>query len=281
MSSITETIHAVNQKGESALIPFLTAGFPEPEMFVDIAGTILDEGGDLLEVGIPFSDPLADGPTIQASSQVALRNGLSVSKTFELVQKLRGRSKKPIILMTYFNPVLAFGVEKFAKVSKEVGVSGVIIPDLPPEEAREWKEIASESELDTIFLVAPTTNKERLPLINGYTSGFIYYVTMTGVTGATKGLPEELLDSLKELKRLSRWPVAVGFGISSPEQVALLSPYADGIIIGSAIIREIQKIQKKDALSKITVMIKKLKQATRYSKEWMNIKIPSENPTAW
>ncbi len=273
MSRINDTIVSVNEKKESALIPFLTAGFPDPELFVDLSLGILHAGGDLLEIGIPFSDPLADGPTIQASSQVALSNGITVQKTFRLCSEIRENTQKPLILMTYINPVLAYGLEEFAKTCAEIGVEGVIIPDLPPEEASEWKGYARENGIDTIFLIAPTTNRERFPLINGYTSGFIYYVSTTGVTGSTGRLPDELVQKLQQVRRLSRWPVAVGFGISRPEQVAMLAPHADGIIIGSAIIRRIQDTKRDKVENVIETMIKELKEATRLSSKWHDLVI--------
>jgi len=268
MSHIKNTILSVNEKKESALIPFLTAGFPKPDLFLELALTILESGGDLLEIGIPFSDPLADGPTIQASSQEALSNGINVRKTFELCREIRKNTDKPLILMTYINPVLAYGLKEFAESCVETGINGVIIPDLPPEEASDWKDIAGEKGVDTIFLVAPTTNKERFPLINGYTSGFIYYVSTTGVTGSTKKLPEELIRNLEDVRKLSRWPVAVGFGISTPEQVAMLAPHADGIIVGSAIIRKIQETDSDKVVDEIKTMIKQLKKATCLSSRW-------------
>lgn len=271
MSRIKNKIVSVNEKRESALIPFLTAGFPDPDLFVELALTVLGAGGDLLEIGIPFSDPLADGPTIQVSSQVALSNGITVRKTFELCTEIRKNTDKPLILMTYINPVLAYGLKEFAKACADTGIDGVIIPDLPPEEASEWKKYAKESEVDTIFLMAPTTNKERFPLINGYTSGFIYYVSTTGVTGSTGELPERLVQKLEEVRKLSRWPVAVGFGISSPEQVAGLAPHADGIIIGSAIIRRIQQSGQNEVKNVIGTMIKELKEATCLSSRWRSI----------
>ncbi len=255
----------------------MTAGFPDPQTFLELSALILENGGDLLEVGIPFSDPLADGPTIQASSQIALQHGMSVSKTFSLIAKLRKTTLKPVIIMTYINPVLAYGLEEFVKSCKEVGVNGVIIPDLPPEEAALWKESASSKMIDTIFLIAPTTPKERVPLINGYTSGFIYYVSTTGVTGSTGELPQELFENLMEIRGLSRWPVAVGFGISTSEQVASLAPYTDGIVIGSAIIRQIQKSRKDELFDQLEWMIKEFKQATCRSKKWRSDDISSES----
>ncbi len=272
MSHIKNAILSVNEKREAALIPFLTAGFPDTDIFVDLALAILDAGGDLLEIGIPFSDPLADGPTIQASSQVALSNGINVSKTLNLCREIRKKTDKPLIIMTYINPVLAYGLKEFARSCRETGIDGVIIPDLPPEEASEWKRYAREEGVDTIFLMAPTTNKERFPLINGYTSGFIYYVSTTGVTGSTNKLPDELVQKLENVRKLSRWPVAVGFGISTPEQVAMLAPHADGIIVGSAIIREIQKTPKNKVIEVIKTMIKDLKAATCLSSKWHNMK---------
>ncbi len=268
MSHIKDTIDSINGRNESALIPFLTAGFPDSSLFLQLSLAILESGGDLLEIGIPFSDPLADGPTIQASSQVALANGMNVEKTFELCTALRRETNKPLILMTYINPVLAYGLKNFSKACNQVGVNGVIIPDLPPEEASEWKEIATEHGIDTIFLMAPTTNKERFPLINGYTSGFIYYVSTTGVTGSTGELPEELVRKLEEVRKLSRWPVGVGFGISTPQQVAMLAPHADGIIIGSAIIRKIQATDTNNVVPEVETMIRKLKKATYLSHRW-------------
>lgn len=239
-SRIEASIRQAGASNRCAFIPFLTGGFPNPATCVDILSSLADAGADVIEVGLPFSDPLADGPTIQHASQLALSGGVTPETVFNVIAQAGSKIECPMVLMTYVNPIFRMGVEEFASRAKDSGLAGVIVPDLPPEEADEWLEAAHKNNLDTIFLVAPTTPMERKRRIISKTRGFLYYVSMTGVTGSGFTLSDETMNDINETKNSSDTPVAVGFGISTPEQARKLADVADGVIVGSAIIREIQ-----------------------------------------
>ncbi len=264
MNRIKKVFKALEKKGQRALIPFITAGDPDLETTKQLIFTIEKSGGDILELGIPFSDPLADGPTIQTSSQRALKNEINLDKILALVKEVRPKIKIPIVLMSYYNPLFKFGLEKLADYSKKIGVDGFIIPDLPVEESSHWIKIAHLKKLDTIFLVAPTTPLSRARKIAQKTTGFIYYVSLTGVTGARKELPEDLIENLKKLREMTKKPIAVGFGISSPAHIRMLSPYADGLIVGSAIVHLIENAKSsEDACTKVSAFISSLANALK------------------
>jgi tryptophan synthase alpha chain len=239
MSRIGLTFQRLKNKGRAALIPFIIAGDPTLDVTEALVLKMAECGADIIEIGVPFSDPLADGPTIQAASQRALQKEVSVEKIFDVTKRLKGITS-PVVLMTYFNPIFRYGLQAFAEGCKENGVDGVIIPDLPPEEAGPWIKEARASEVDTIFLVAPTSPPERIKRISRWSQGFIYYVSVTGVTGARGKLSEELESAVRQIKELSRKPVSVGFGISTPQQVKEASHFADGVIVGSAIVKIIE-----------------------------------------
>jgi tryptophan synthase alpha chain len=239
MSRIEKVFKGVKGK-RAALIPYVVAGDPDLKTTEALVVKMAEAGADMIELGVPFSDPLADGPTIQTGSQRALQNGVDLKGIFALAERLRGNST-PLILMTYFNPVLHFGLKDFAESCGRSGIDGVIIPDLPPEEAGQWMGEARRIGLDTIFLVAPTSPPDRIKLVSRCSRGFIYYVSVTGVTGARDRLPEELGLVVKGIKEQSKKRVAVGFGISTPEQAKRVSLFADGIIIGSAIVKLIEE----------------------------------------
>ncbi len=241
MSRITDAFAAIKEKGKTALIPYVTAGDPSMDLTGELVLEMERQGADIIELGVPFSDPLADGPTIQAASQRALANGVRLEDIIRLVKDLRRKTQIPLILMSYYNPIYQYGLRRTAKKAAAAGVDGFIIPDLPPEEAAQWKEEADKAGLDTIFLLAPTSGPERIKKVTGVGSGFIYYVSVTGITGARHELPADLLAKLDFVKKRSAIPVAVGFGISTPEQVAMLAPHADGIIVGSAIVNLVAK----------------------------------------
>jgi len=240
MSRIDQTFKRLQGKGQTALIPFIVAGDPDLEATEALVLKLAESGADLIELGVPFSDPIADGTTIQAASQRALKKGVSIEGILSLARRLKGITP-PLVLMTYFNPVFRYGLKHFAAGCKECGVDGVIVPDLPPEEAGPWIKEARELELDTIFLVAPTCPPERIRTVNKYSRGFIYYVSITGVTGIRGKLPDNLEQAINGIKEYTRKPVAVGFGISGPEQAKMISHYADGVIVGSAIVKIIEK----------------------------------------
>jgi tryptophan synthase alpha chain len=225
---------------KAAFIPFVVAGDPDLQTTEALVLKMAECGADIIELGVPFSDPLADGPTIQTSSQRALKNGVNLKQIFRMAERLKGVST-PLVLMTYFNPVFQYGLKSFAEDCHRNGIDGVIIPDLPPEEAGPWIQEARPLNLGTIFLIAPTSSPERVKLASRYSTGFLYYVSVTGVTGTRGKLPEELEAGIRQIKKYSRKPVVVGFGVSTPEQVKEVSRIADGVIVGSAIVKMIEE----------------------------------------
>ncbi len=240
MSKIDQTFKRLQSKGQTSLIPFIVAGDPDLEATEALVLKLVESGADLIELGVPFSDPFADGPVIQAAHQRALQNGVNLREVFYFVKRFK-EVKIPLILMTYFNPVLHYGLKDFAEGCKKSGIDGVIIPDLPSEEAGLWIREARVSNLDTIFLASPTTPPERIREISRCSRGFIYHISVTGLTGIRGKLPMELELAVRRIKTQSRKPVAVGFGISTLEQAKMVSRYADGVIIGSAIVRIIEE----------------------------------------
>ena len=225
-------------KGRAAVIPYLTAGFPDPESYLRIAAGLLDQA-DMLEIGLPYSDPLGDGPTIQHSGDVALSQGVNTRKVLELTAELRRKSDKPLLLMTYINPVIAYGPERFFADFAAAGLDGIILPDLPPDEDPQLVAKARAAGLDTVFLLAPTSTDERIEKVTSYVTGFVYTVSVTGVTGARDRLPD-LAPLVRRIRRFSDAPVAIGFGISNFETAHQAALVADGVVVGSALIREIE-----------------------------------------
>jgi len=233
----------------AAFIPFVVAGDPDLKTTEALVLKMGECGADIIELGVPFSDPLADGPTIQTASQRALKNGVNLKEIFRMAEKLKGNST-PLVLMTYFNPVFQYGLKSFAEDCHRSGIDGVIIPDLPPEEAGPWIREAKPLKVDTVFLLAPTSSSERIKLASRYSRGFLYYVSVTGVTGTRGKLPEELETAIGQIKKYSQKPVAVGFGISTPEQIKEVSRIADGVIVGSAIVKMIEENLKHPDLAR-------------------------------
>jgi len=240
-SDIDQVFDQMRRSGSCAFIPYLTAGFPDPATCLEILITLGDSGADIIEVGIPFSDPLADGPVIQWASRRALDMGMTVASVFDVVEKARRWLKCPVVLMTYCNPLFKIGPSRFAQRAQEAGVSGVIVPDLPVDEADTWVEAADRHGLDTIFLVGPNTTLPRMRDIVARTRGFLYYVSMTGVTGSNLTLSESLFRHIDQIRSLSDVPIAVGFGVSSPDHARSLAAPADGVIVGSELIRQISR----------------------------------------
>jgi len=247
MSRIDHTLRRLKARGQAALIPFIMAGDPHLQATEVLVSSITEAGADMIELGIPFSDPIADGPIIQSASLRALRNGVNVKEILSLAKRLK-RIDTPLILMTYFNPVFRFGLRDFAEACRNSGVDGVIIPDLAPEEAGTWIQEARRRDLDTIFLIAPTSPPHRIKWINRCSRGFIYYVSVTGVTGTRERLPEDLEFALRQAREKTRKPLAVGFGISTPEQARAVSRLADGVVVGSALVKVIEENLKSPAL---------------------------------
>ncbi len=235
-------------KATKLLIPFFTAGYPTFEESLSFVRTAANNGANMIEIGIPFSDPLADGPEIQYASRVSLEQGTTLRRILEGVVELRKTVNIPLILMGYFNPILAYGTKRFLSDAKASGVDGLIIPDLPVEEADDIISLAKTADISLIFLVAPTTTPERMKLIDRATTGFVYAVTVTGVTGVTgrKKVFDQSTDTyLKRLQKTLRHPFMAGFGVNSPESAARLCQYSDGVVIGSALIKAIRETNGK------------------------------------
>lgn len=263
MSRIDALFRKLKQRGEKALIPYITCGDPDLETSRALALEMAARGADLLELGIPFSDPLADGPTIQEACCRALRGGVHFQEVMELAGRIRRETEMPLVLMGYYNPILQHGLERTAREAAELGVDGFIIPDLPLEEAGPWRKAATAAGVAPIYLAAPTSGPERIRQAGRLTKGFLYYVSVTGITGARTALPEDLAAALKEVRSLVRCPVAVGFGISTPEQVKWLAPYVDGVVVGSAIVQRVAKLKGKELLREVGDFVAALKEPLR------------------
>ncbi len=234
-----EAFLRAREEGRAALIPYLTAGFPSSEGFLQAVEGVLPYA-DLLEIGLPYSDPLGDGPVIQRASEVALRRGMSVQGVLELVREVRARTEKPLFLMTYLNPILAWGPERFLTLFREAGITGLILPDLPPDEDPGLVRLAQGLGLETVFLLAPTSTPRRLEAVLPHCRGFVYAVSVTGVTGERPQLPEEVQDLVARIKARTSLPVAVGFGVSG-RATAAQAAVADGVVVGSALVRALEE----------------------------------------
>jgi len=264
MSRIIATLKNIALVHEKGLIAYVMAGDPSLAASEEIVLEVERAGADIIEIGVPFSDPIADGPSIQQAAERALRQGVSLSDVLNLVASLRRKTKIPLILMTYCNPILAFGLERFFKEARRVGVNGVIIPDLPPDEARDFLPKARRALIDMIFLVAPTTPPERVEKILAKGSGFVYYVPLTGVTGAKLEEKAEICRRIEALKAMTDRPVAAGFGISNPEEAKEIAQSADGIIVGSALVRIIAAApENPNYLRALSALVSSLKEAIR------------------
>ena len=241
MNRIDQKFQELRNRGVRAFMPYLCAGDPTPELTAKLLLTLEAAGADLIELGVPFSDPIADGPTIQRASERALAHSISLQQILEIVRSLRAQTDIPIALMGYYNPIFRMGEAAFCKAAQAAGVDGVIVPDLPPEQAQPLLEIAPKYNLATIFLVAPTSPPERMQLIASVSTGFIYCVSVTGVTGARAMLSDEIAPMIAELRKHTDKPVSVGFGVSTSEQAKQVADIADGVVVGSAIIDVIEE----------------------------------------
>lgn len=239
ISRIEKTFKELKKKGGKAFIPYIMAGDPSLDKTKETVLLLEECGADIVELGVPFSDPLADGPTIQRASERALKNGVTLRKVISHVKDIRQTTRIPIVLMTYFNPVFKYGVENFIKNAKIAGVDGVIIPDLPPDEAKDFIKLSREAALDTIFLLAPTSTEDRIKKVIKVSKGFIYYVSITGITGTTLLLDGSMEVLISKIKRYTDKPVAVGFGVSTPEEASAVARVSDGVIVGSAIVKKL------------------------------------------
>ena len=242
MSAIDDVFTRCAQEKRPAFIPFLMAGDPTLERTPDLLAALAQGGADLIEVGVPFSDPVADGPVNQRAAARALASGTTLSAILRSVARHRERIGVPLVLFSYFNPILARGLGSFAEQAASSGVDGVLCVDLPPDEsADEWLPALGDHSIDPVFLLAPTSTRARVAQVAAVSRGFVYYVSRTGVTGEQDLLPEGLIKGLRRVRRRLNQPVAVGFGISTPQQVAALRGAADGIVVGSALVRQIEE----------------------------------------
>jgi len=240
MNRIDKKFKELKIRNKKAFIAFITAGYPDLETTKSLVLEFDKIGVDIVELGVPFSDPMADGPIIQEASQFALNKKVHLDKILNLVKAIRSKVQIPISLMTYYNPVFCFGEDKFVRTARACGVDGVIIPDLPPDEGKSFIKLANKNDLDVICFIAPTTSPKRAQYIVRIAKGFIYYVSLTGVTGVRKTLPKDFTSHVRSIKKLSTKPVCVGFGVSSPKQVKEIYKIADGVIVGSAIVKRIK-----------------------------------------
>ena len=239
---LDQKIREVRETGKKLFCVFLTLGYPNIAATERLILSSEKSGVDIIELGFPFSDPLADGPTIQYSSEQALKKNVSIKDAFRLVRRLRQKgSKVPILFFGYFNPVFSYGCAEFARDAKEAGFDGLIVPDLPPEEETDFQKDCRKQKLDFVQLVAPTTADKRAKMLVGKSQGFIYYVSLRGVTGTRKALPADLETHLVKLKQMTSKPVLAGFGICTPEQARAISGMSDGVIIGSAVIEQLKR----------------------------------------
>lgn len=260
MSRIETVFTTLKQRQETALIPFITAGDPDLDGTAELIHCLADAGADLIELGVPFSDPMADGPTIQAASERALAAGTTLGGVLQLVADVRKKTQIPLILMGYYNPVFCYGPEQFAHDAATAGVDALLLVDLPPEEIDEISTVMRGAGIDLITLLAPTTPPERMKRLAAAAEGYLYYVSMTGVTGAQKISPEDIRVAVEDIKGVAAVPVAVGFGITTAEDARAVGDFADGVVVGSALVKIIEENgQSKELLPKVAKFIVELK----------------------
>lgn len=258
MNRIATCFAQLRTEGRKAFIPYLMGGDPDLETTARCIERLVDSGADLIEVGVPFSDPLADGPTIQAAAVRSLANGCTINKLFDTLTKVNAKIQTPVLLMIYYNMIFQRGVRRFLSEAAAAGCAGLIIPDLPPDEAAEMIQLAGEERIGLNFLVAPTSNKERIIQAAGASSGFIYAVSLKGVTGVRTELPKELPEFVARIKAETTKPVAVGFGIATPEQAKQVAQISDGVIVGSALVKA---AADDPSLAKVTKLAQDLRKA--------------------
>jgi tryptophan synthase alpha chain len=269
---ISRRFAALRESGELGIVAYITAGDPTLPATHKFVLALADAGADVIELGIPFSDPLADGPTIQRASERALKTHTTLAQVIDLVREIRKSSEVPIVLFGYYNPVLQMGLERFASAAANAGADGVLITDLTPEESGEYRQVLAAHSLDTIFLGAPTSTDDRLAKIAAVSSGFLYLISRTGVTGAKDALPDDLPALLRRARKVTHLPIAVGFGISLPGHVSVLGGLADAAVIGSALVSEIENATAANptsanidlAAAALAARIRSLKEAARH-----------------
>jgi len=259
MSRISGTFDKLKAAGNKGFIPFITAGDPDLPTTRELIVELARAGSTLIELGIPFTDPMADGPVIQRASERALRHPFGIGEVLQIVAEARQKTEVPIILFSYFNPLMQFGVEKLARESKQAGIDGVLVTDLVPEEAVEFAAVLKQHDLDMIFLIAPTSTDERLKLVAERASGFIYAVSRAGITGAREAMSAEAEKLVDRMRKFSDLPIAVGFGISKPDHVRDVWRYADAAVVGSAIVARLERIESPaDAVPAIGEFVRQL-----------------------
>jgi tryptophan synthase alpha chain len=259
MSRIEAKFAELKGRGETALVTFVTAGDPDLAATEEIVLQLERSGCDLIELGVPFSDPMADGPTIQLSSERALASGTTLPGILDLVSRLRTRTQVPIVLMGYFNPIFIYGAERFAVDAAAAGVDGLLVVDLPPEEAAELKGATDQAGLDLIFLLTPTSDSSRVEAVSRLGRGFIYYVSVAGVTGARSAVADTLAARVTSVRSELNLPLVVGFGISDPSQAAQVAKVADGVVVGSALVKYFERYQGAELLQELGAFVADLK----------------------
>ncbi len=264
MSRIEKKFAELRQRGEAALIPFVTAGDPDLDTTLAILRALEQAGADCIELGVPFSDPTADGPTIQRSSERALKGGVSLQSVFPMLREFRRTSEIPVILFGYYNPFFHYGIEAFCRQAARAGADGVLCVDLPPEESLELRRWANSARLDLIYLLSPTSDIQRIRLVGHAGRGFIYYVSVTGVTGARRAFDDRLRSQVTRVRRMTALPVGVGFGVSTPKQAAWIAEFADAVVVGSALVQIIEKAPgRAEKARRAGAFIAQLKQAMK------------------
>jgi tryptophan synthase alpha chain len=260
MNQIEIKFDKLRQTGKKAFIPYIMGGDPCLEKTAELIEMLAGSGADLIEIGVPFSDPVADGPVIQQAAIRSLQNGCTLEKLLDAIKKVSAKVTTPLILMIYYNMIFQRGVQTFFKEIKDAGCAGLIIPDLPPDEAAELRHFAQQYEIGINFLVAPTSNEERIRLAADSSTGFLYAVSLKGVTGVRSALPPELPDFINKIKSITNKPVAVGFGIATPEQAQMVAGLADGVIVGSAIVKA---VASDPGLEEVRRLVEELRAAIR------------------
>ncbi len=262
MRRIAQRFELLRKNGEKALVVFLSAGDPDLDTTDALVLAMAESGADLIEIGVPFSDPVAEGPTIQRSSERGLASGASLRRILERVERLRSKVELPLLLMGYANPFYAMGAERFAIAAGQVGVDGIIVADLPPEEGHDFFEAADRHGIDAVLMATPTTPPERMKYLVEATRGFLYYVSLTGVTGARGDLASDVQAQVELAKSFGDVPVCVGFGVSKPEHARELAGFADGVVVGSAIVDRIESAGSREkAVESVASFVEELKRA--------------------
>ena len=262
MSRIQACFEALHQSGRKALIPYITAGDPTPALTVPLLRALVESGGDILELGVPFSDPMADGPVNQRSSERALAKGVGLGDVLGMVREFRAEdARTPLVLMGYANPIEAMGTERFVRAAKDAGVDGVVVVDYPPEECVPFAAFAKASGIDPIFLLAPTSTQKRIEAVARVGSGYLYYVSLKGVTGAGHLDLADVATRIPRIRAATRLPIGVGFGIRDPESARRVAQTADAVVIGSRIIQEIEAAGPEQAVARVKALVQPIRAA--------------------